>query len=42
MWKRRRLKGFREIVIYILSNPERKGLVGRDGEYPYSGCPDPM
>jgi len=29
-------------VEYILQNPERKGIVARAEDYPYSGVPDPL
>jgi putative transposase len=38
----RRSEHGQRVVVYILANPGRKGLVGEGDEYAYSGCPDPM
>jgi REP element-mobilizing transposase RayT len=38
----RRSEHGKKVASYILTNPERKGLVLEGSEHPYSGCPDPM
>jgi REP element-mobilizing transposase RayT len=38
----RRSEHGEKVARYILANPVRKGLVETGGEYPYSGCLDPM
>lgn len=38
----RRSEEGERIVVYILANPVRKGLVAEPSEYPYSGMPDPI
>ena len=47
LWQRRsydhilrKEENFREMAEYILSNPVRRGIVGRWDEYPFSGCLD--
>jgi len=32
----------RDVVLYIVANPERKGLAKPGEEYPWSGTPDPF
>jgi len=38
----RRYEAVQTIGAYILANPERKGLVERAHEWPWSGTPDPL